>query len=182
MRVSADEKKRSRSRIIASAARLFRSKGIERTAVADVMNDAGLTHGGFYRHFDTKDALMDCALATAFEEMVETIETALAGAQPQTPDQLFRDFYLRDDHVQHPALGCPVAALGGEIARAPGETRTAFSVGVRAMLSVIARGQDGHADQAKAARTLATAVGAIIIARASDEATADMILAACREP
>lgn len=180
MRVSAQEKRRSRHRIIASAARLFRDNGIDGTSVADVMKDAGLTHGGFYRHFDTKDDLLDSALAAAFAEMVETIDAALASDRTRSPEQLFRDFYLRDDHVQNPSLGCPAAALGSEIARVPARARHAFSTGIRAMIAVIVRARPGRDEEAQAARALAMAVGAVMIARASDDDTAQLILSACR--
>jgi TetR/AcrR family transcriptional repressor of nem operon len=189
MRVSREEKARSRARIVAAAARLVRERGLEGTGVADVMRDAGLTHGGFYRHFDDKDALVAAALEASFDDILARLDATPAdgaAAGRATPDGAapvgadFRAFYLSEAHVERPGIGCPVAALGGEVARGAAALRAAFGAGVRRMIAALARGIPGSAPDARATRELAMLVGALIIARASDPATARAVLAACR--
>ena len=191
MRVSREEKARSRARIVAAAARLVRERGLEGTGVADVMRDAGLTHGGFYRHFDDKDALVAAALEASFDDILARLDATPAdgaAADHATPDGAapvgadFRAFYLSEGHVERPGIGCPVAALGGEVARGAAALRTAFGAGVRRMIAALARGTPGTTPdaRARASRELAMLVGALMIARASDPATAREVLTACR--
>ena len=94
----------------------MRERGIEATSVSDVMADAGMTNGGFYKHFDSKDALVTAALRAAFDDMI-----AIMDARLDAPDVLpaYQDFYLSKGHVAAPGAGCPVAALSGDVARAP---------------------------------------------------------------
>ena len=201
MRVSREEKARSRARIVASAARLVRERGLEGAGVADVMREAGLTHGGFYRHFDDKDALVAAALESAFDDILARLDTPTANAPPANDAALhdaaadgaathgvaqaaadFRTFYLSKAHVERPGIGCPVAALGAEVARGTAALRTAFGAGVRRMVAALARATPGPAPDAhaRATRELAMLVGALVIARASDPVTARDVLAACR--
>jgi TetR/AcrR family transcriptional repressor of nem operon len=184
MRVSQKEKDKSHARILAAAARLLRERGIETTSVADVMGAAGMSHGGFYRHFADKDGLVDAALASAFEEFSSELETRLEkGDQPEKAVGDYRTQYLSKDHANNPGLGCPVAALGGEVARGLSALKTAFGAGVNRMLGLLSRGQPGTARERRdrAARDFAMMVGAIVIARASDPQTARTVLAACRK-
>ena len=90
MRMSKDEKERSHQRIVASAARLFRERGLEGASVGDVMAAAGMTHGGFYKHFDSKDALAGSALALAFAEFTQPLE----GNDDRDGYALYRARYL----------------------------------------------------------------------------------------
>ena len=184
MRVSQQEKEKTHQRIVESAARLLRERGLENTGVDDVMRDAGLTHGGFYRHFETKDAMVGAALDSAFAQILAALDASYAGA---TPHQALSDFaahYLSDGHVTHPGIGCPVPALSSEIGRAPASVRERFSAGVRRLGDSLGRGLRGSAAQrrARAYRQLAMMAGAVMIARASDQATAAEVLAACRAP
>lgn len=181
-RVSRQEKDQSRERILHSAARMVRERGIEGASVGEVMKDAGLTHGGFYRHFATKDALVEGALDAAFKDILAPLEADLAVTEPAIVGQKFRDFYLSDMHAHNAGLGCPAAALAGEIARAPESTKRSFTKGVRSMLATLARTKTGNDDarEAAAVRELAMLVGALAIARSSDVDTADLVLSACR--
>ena len=183
MRVSQDEKDRSHARIIASAARLVRARGVEGASVNDVMNDAGLTHGGFYKHFESKDALLAAALERAFEETASMLESQLGGAEAAARSTEFKSFYLSDGHVASPAIGCPIAALSGDIARGTSALKTRFGKGVRRIVDLMARGSSGseRVARARATRQLAMMAGAVMIARASDPDTARDVLAACRE-
>ena len=179
MRMSKDEKERSHQRIVASAARLFRERGLEGASVGDVMAAAGMTHGGFYKHFDSKDALAGSALALAFAEFTQPLE----GNDDRDGYALYRARYLTPEHVTHPGLGCPVAALGQDIGRAAAGLKAEFGAGVRRIVAAIAERLKGseRARRRAAIRDFSMLVGAVVIARACDEATAVEVLEACRD-
>jgi TetR/AcrR family transcriptional repressor of nem operon len=198
MRASQDEKERSHARIIASAAKLLRRDGIEGASVANVMMDAGLTHGGFYKHFSSKEAMLIAALDTAFDETFERFGPNLPKPDLPNPNlpkpdlsnkdgpsafATFQDFYLSDGHVAWPAIGCPIAALGNDVARGSDVLKARFGAGVRRLVARLARGDIGapRARQTRALRQIAMMAGAVMIARASDPETARQILAACRQ-
>ena len=188
MRVSQEEKDQSHERIVASAARLMRERGTEGASVADVMRDAGLTHGGFYRHFGTKEEMLAVALQSAFDQTVAELDRRLdrqLGEQaPAAAVAGFRAFYLSRGHLERPGVGCPVAAVGADIGRGPAALKGAFGEGVRRMVAALARGMKGSAEarRAHAMRELALLVGALVVARASDPATAREMLLACQSP
>ena len=184
MRVSQREKERSRERIVDAAARLMRERGIEGTSVADVMAEADMTHGGFYRHFDTKEALLVSALRSAFDQMVSELDRRLAGDELEAAVAGFDAFYLSEGHVDQPGMGCPAAAVGSDAGRGSDALKAAFGAGIRGMVTALAKGRRGSAQarQASAMRELAMLAGAVIIARASDPDTARDMLAACQGP
>lgn len=177
MRMSQDEKMRSHGRIVESAARLFRERGLEGASVNDVMMDASMTHGGFYKHFDNKDALIERALERAFDEFVNNFE------RNQTDEAIAasRALYLSQEHMANPGRGCPVAALGAEIARGSSRLKAAFGAGVRRVIAAVAGSRKGSptARRTAALREFSMLVGAMVIARASDPEFADEVLAAC---
>ena len=177
MRMSQEEKGKSRTRIVASAARLIRERGLDGASVAEVMKDAGLTHGGFYKHFDTKDGLVETALESAFSELV----SCLSGGDAEQALATFRARYLSREHMERPSLGCPVAALGSETARGSASLKRAFGAGVRRMVDALSRGRTGSpgARRTAALREFSLLVGAMVIARASDPELADEVLSAC---
>lgn len=181
MRVSQQEKDQSRERIVRSAARLLRERGVEGASVGEVMKDAGMTHGGFYRHFASKDALVEGALDEAFREILEQLAPHGSGGVTRSGKE-FRDFYLSNLHLDHAGQGCPAVALAGDVARASPSVRQSFSTGVRKMLSALSltRTDDVEIREVAAARELSMIVGAMILARASDAETAALILSACR--
>jgi TetR/AcrR family transcriptional repressor of nem operon len=182
MRVSREEMARSHQKIVESASRLLRERGLDGAGVSEVMSDAGLTHGGFYRHFETKDALLSAALEAAFGEFSGHFEKALEERSASTALAGFRARYLSAGHVASPGVGCPAAAVAGEVARSPDGLKATFGAGVNRMLAALARCMGGS-EQARfdqAARELATLVGAVTLARASDKETAGEILRACR--
>ena len=182
MRMSQAEKDRSRERIVASAARLMRERGLDGASVGEVMKAAGMTHGGFYKHFDSKDALLEAGLDRAFDDVVGLFSDPSPGGEAAAAAR-FRAFYLSEQHLASPGQGCPVAGLSGEVARGGGDLKAGFGAGVRKMAALIAGGIPGaeRARRRRAMRQLAMMAGAILIARASDEATAQEILACCRE-
>lgn len=169
MRMSAEAKDQSRARIVPAAARMFRERGIEGASLGDIMGAAGMTHGGFYRHFDGKDDLMAAALAEAF--------TAFAQGAAADP-QVFCNRYLSADHIASPGNGCPAAALGPEVARASVPVRSAFAEGLEQVISGLSA-KTGNRDAAL--RTLSMMLGAVVLARATGGDLAQEILAAVQE-
>lgn len=180
MRVSQEEKERSRSRIVTAAARLFRERGVQGASVGDIMSEAGLTHGGFYRHFPDKDALLAEALTAAFDRFTSPL---LDGSDPVRDAAAFRALYLSDDHRGATGQGCPAAALGPDIARSGDAVRQAFSGGIDTLVAGLARGKEMHAQpRTDAMRDLAMMVGAMVLARGAGGTLADEILTACAAP
>jgi len=169
MRMSAEAKDQSRARIVSAAARMFRERGIEGASLGDIMGAAGMTHGGFYRHFDGKDDLMAAALAEAFTAFAQG-----AAADPQA----FCNRYLSADHIASPGNGCPAAALGPEVARASAPVRSAFAEGLEQVITGLAA-KSGNRDAAL--RRLSMMLGAVVLARATGGDLAQEILAAVQE-
>lgn len=182
MRVSQAEMDKGHARIVEGAARLFRERGIEKTSVSDVMAEAGFTQGGFYRHFKNKDAIVIAALQTAFDHIASSIEGKTESTEPPAAVEAFRGRYLSKQHLDSPGKGCPIAALGCDVARGSDGLRIAFGAGVSRITAALARGKHGSAQERriKATQELAMMAGAIMIARACDPETARQVLAACR--
>lgn len=162
-RVSKQEKAKTHDRIIDVAAKLFRENGIEATGVADIMKEAGLTHGGFYRHFQSKDALVVEAIGRAVSTSLEKLRSA-TNKQTRAKALLeYVDLYLSDEHVLNPGKGCPLAALGSEAPHMSGEITTAFGAGTEQAVSTIAQAMN---DQTIAASALmSTLLGSVVLAR-----------------
>lgn len=181
MRVSQEEKDRSHARIVGSASRLFRERGIEGASVGDVMKGAGLTHGGFYRHFESKDKLLVAALEAAFGQMVAIVTDGLAKQSTAEVRRALRRFYLSDEHVENAGAGCPAAALGCDVGKAPPPIKAAFGSGLQTVIAALSDAMYGAEARGvdRTIRELSMMVGAVIIARASDPVTARQVLAAC---
>jgi len=184
MRRSRDAKAQTHDAIVAKASQMFRERGVEGTSVGDVMAQAGLTHGGFYRHFENKDALVAASIRSAFDEFIEALDERSAAVGPRDTVKEYFDQYLSDGHVSHPGEGCPIPSLGTEIGRGNDELKAEFAAGLNRALTVMANGlpNEGTPDRDSAIRELAMRVGAIVMARASDTATASEVLEACRKP
>jgi TetR/AcrR family transcriptional repressor of nem operon len=182
MRVSQKEMEKSHGRIVKRAASLFRKRGIAGTSVADVMSEAGLTHGGFYRHFETKEKLAATAVGSAFDELVESLEKRFESSEPGAAVADFHAHYLSKGHLEHPEVGCPAAALGSEVAREKDYVKSKFGCGVNRVITELARGMPGTKQEKRdgAVREFAMLAGAVMIARASDPETAREVLSACR--
>lgn len=182
MRVSKREMAKSHERIVHGASRLLRERGIQITSVSDVMAKAGMKNGGFYRHFESKDALVNEALESAFQQVLKLVDTQFEALEPAEALAGYRSFYLSSSHVEHAASGCPVAALSGDVARAPDEVKASFSAGVNAMVAALAKGLPGSDSERRklAMREFASLVGAVVIARACDPETKRAVLSACR--
>lgn len=180
---SKDHKSTTRGRILETASTAIREKGVAGVGVAQVMEAAGLTHGGFYAHFGSKEELVAGALAFACEQSRAHLEQVAECAKPGEKLKAVADSYLTVRHARHPEVGCPVAALGTEVVRTEGPARDAFAEHVRARLawleSLPTAGTKEERRRA-AAGTYATMLGALMIARALDDAEAEKYLASVR--
>jgi TetR/AcrR family transcriptional repressor of nem operon len=117
MRYRPEHKAETHQQIINDASRRVRAEGLTGAAVSAVMRDAGLTHGGFYRHFGSKDELLMASLAEAFREISDRLARAGEHSQPGTAWKTIVKTYLSLEHCAHPEFGCPVAALAPELGR-----------------------------------------------------------------
>jgi len=167
------KKEATRGRILRAAARALRKHGYEGVGVADVMKEAGLTHGGFYAHFESRDALLAAASDQAGAESIETLSRAVAAARPGQELTALVDTYLSDRHVAGPEQGCAIAAAGSEVPRQQAEVRRVASRRIKDLIGLIERqfpewGRSAAHDKAMA--IAATMVGAMVLARAVDDA------------
>ena len=172
MRVSRAEAAQNRERIIEVAATLFRERGFDGIGVAELMKSAGLTHGGFYGHFSSKEDLMAQACAHALKGSLDTLEKA-AERGGGNALSAFASAYLSPAHRDRPGKGCALAALGAEAARHGSPLRGVFTQSVRSLVDVLTRLVPGKSKRAKRERALATfasMVGALVVARAVDDA------------
>lgn len=168
------KKEQTRERILRAAARAIRRHGYEGVGVADVMKEAGLTHGGFYAHFASRDALLAQAAEQAGVESVENLSRAIARAKPGEELMALVDSYLADRHVEAPeqGLGCALAAAGSEVPRQNDEVRRAARRRVKELIGLVERqfpdwGKDAAHEKAMA--IVATMVGALLLARVVGE-------------
>jgi len=169
------KKEQTRERILRAAARAIRKQGYEGVGVAEVMKDAGLTHGGFYAHFESRDALLSAAAEQAGLESAESLARALAKAKPGGELLSLVDTYLADNHVRaaEHGLGCAIAAAGSEVPRQCPEVRRAVSRRIKDLIGTIEQQLPGWGKPAaheKAMAVVATMVGALMLARAVDDA------------
>jgi TetR/AcrR family transcriptional repressor of nem operon len=184
MRYSAEHKQQTHDRLLAAAAAAIRAQGPDRVGVAGVMAKAGLTHGGFYAHFASKDALIDAAIARMFEESRARVRRETQGRSPRDGLAAYVDFYLSPAHRDARDAGCALAALACDLPRLKLDTRRRFAEGVHGLRQLLAGTLRvlGHADaDALADSMLAELVGALAIARAEpDPERSDAILAHSR--
>src|SRR5262245_25141288 len=170
MRRSREETAETRAKIVAAAARLFRAHGIDATSVADVMSALGLTVGGFYRHFDSKEALVAEAIDAASRETTDRhLAKSRPGAQNTVDLLALLDGYLSDGHRKHVGQGCPVVALCSEVGHGSKETKKAFTAAIERLLTTIeaAIARDTGADRERVLFAASAAVGAMVLARAT---------------
>jgi len=184
MRQSREAKAETHDAIVAEASRLFRERGIDGTSVADVMGAARKTHGGFYRHFDSKEALLVAALDAAFDSMLTIMDEGFDATESGDRLGSFLAAYLSPALVEDVGGGCPVAALAGDVRRSAPGVRQLFGQGTQRIISRLAAALDGSKAERKrrATQAFAMAVGAVMIARASDPETATEVLAAVGAP
>ena len=178
-------KRETHARIVGAAAAAFRARGLDGTGVAEVMDRAGLTPGGFYAHFSSKEHLLAEALEHAGREALASLSGALDALPPEERLVAVLEKYLSADHMNHPDRGCPIAALGPELVRGTPEARRRLARAIRERLAWL-RGLlpptgSGRADEADhAAGALACMVGGVILARGLGGADGRALLRACR--
>jgi TetR/AcrR family transcriptional repressor of nem operon len=180
MKVSRETAARHRAAIVEAAARLFRERGFDGVSVAEIMRAAGLTHGGFYGHFDSKDALAAEACGHAFANSVRRLAEGPAGDL-----SAYLDSYLSDDHRDRRQGGCPMAAYAGEVTRQDAAVQDEFAEGVGRYVEALAKRLPvSGGDAREQAITLAAAlVGGLALARATaagDPVLSQEILTALR--
>ena len=163
-RSSRQDTEKHRQQVIEGASELFRERGIDGVNVGELMGAAGLTHGGFYRHFVSKDELAGLAAAHAITTQAETLGD----------ERAFIEGYLSPEHRDDAAHGCVVSALGPELARADDPVREAFVEAYRAFV-------ERFGDDEQALAKLSTMVGALVISRVTKgDPLSDEVLAAAR--
>lgn len=187
MKVSREQAALNRERIVETAARLFREKGYDGIGVADLMKNAGLTHGGFYGHFASKEDLMIEACQHALEKSLEGWRTKVA-QDPRQALTAIVDNYLTPKHRDQPGTGCPAAAMGVDVARMSPGARPAFTQATRQQFALLQdlmpdNTPDGTPERRRqqAIATFSAMVGAMVLARSiDDEALSQEILDAVK--
>jgi TetR/AcrR family transcriptional regulator, transcriptional repressor for nem operon len=184
MGYSKAQKARTHKRIVTIASKRFREKGLAGFGIAELMKEAGLTVGGFYKHFDSRDDLVAEAISSAFGDWQRRAEAAKSGGPPVSFAKLIDD-YLSDAHRKNPGTGCAFSALAPEIARSDKRTRAVTSQQVQndleSIIELLPR-KDKRAPRSRAILTFSALVGAMALARAvSDEALSREILKAVAE-
>ena len=171
MKVSREQAARNRERILDAAAQLFRERGFEGIGVADLMKEAGLTHGGFYGHFSSKEDLIAQASARELTRSLAHWSNFAEGASGD-PLSAVADTYLTRSHRDNPGAGCVLAALGPDVSRQGPAVRRAVTDYVRSTVDLLTKlvpDKFKAARRQKAISIYATLVGAMVLARAVDD-------------
>jgi TetR/AcrR family transcriptional regulator, transcriptional repressor for nem operon len=166
------KKQETHERIVRTAAAAIRRSGYAGASVADVMDEAGLTHGGFYAHFPSRDAMVVEALDQAFAQTIDRLGKVSDSAPAGNALDTLMDSYLSDRHVEAIDNGCSIAALGSETPRQAPEVRRVMTRRVKEMADLVARQLPSWGDASShddALAVLSTMVGALLIARAVDD-------------
>lgn len=160
LRITEEQAEKNRCRVVAKASRLFREKGFDGVSVGQVMKAAGFTHGGFYNHFGSKEALELQALDHAFAQM-EDLRAEMSSLEE------FVSAYLSREARSAPGLTCPAAALSGDVSRQPAEVRRLFACGIERMIGSVARLlPEGGTSREDAIDIISRILGAMVLARA----------------
>ena len=139
MRYDDNHKERTRARVLAEAAAAIRGKGVERVGVAEVMAGAGLTHGGFYAHFKSKDDLLTEAISYMFDDAYASFLRHTEGRAPADALSNYIDAYLATSHRDDRAHSCPLAALSGDLPNMPALARARFADGTERLVAALAK-------------------------------------------
>ena len=165
-------KEASHERIVSVAARAIRRSGYDGTGVADIMKEAGLTHGAFYAHFPSREAMLAEAASRACAEAAGAVADVVASVPAEQAVAALLRSYLSREHLEQIEAGCPLAALGSETVRQAPEVRRATTRHVKAMVDLVARQSPDWGQPAaheRALLTIAAMVGTLLLARAVDE-------------
>lgn len=177
-------KEESHERIVDAASRAIRRAGYSGVGVADIMKEAGLTHGGFYAHFPSRDALLAAAMERAGQDGAVRLSQGMARRRAEGATALgaWVETYLSDAHLVGCESGCPVAALASEIPRQSDDVRDAAAGRVQRLLESIQQVLPANAGDHAAAAVLSTLVGALQLARAlGDNPRGRAVLASARK-
>lgn len=185
MRKSKSETEETRKRIVEMAADEFRQHGIVTSGIADLMAAAGLTHGAFYRHFESKEQLVAEATAAALDTLLDRLSRATGGKKGGNGLKAALALYVCGEHRDNPSDGCPLAALGSELARSDKGVRDVATTGFSRMVEILA----AQFDQARPAEarkramaTVAAMIGAVTMSRVlTDKKLSDSLLQAVEE-
>ena len=172
MRYDADHKQKTRERVLKAAARAIRAEGPHKIGVAAVMAEAGLTHGGFYAHFESKDAFVAAAVGQMFLEGRAKLDRAMDGRTPAQGLATYLDFYLSAAHRDTRTSGCPLPFLSADAPRLPAPSRERFAQGTAGLTDRLAQvlTQLGRSDAEETAGSmLSEMVGAVSLARAEPD-------------
>jgi TetR/AcrR family transcriptional repressor of nem operon len=182
---SSDKKAQTRRKVLNEAAAAIRAVGPEGIGVAGLMAKAGLTHGGFYAHFKSKDDLIAQAISQMFEDSYELFLERTSNANPKEALARYIDMYVSARHRDDPARGCPLPSLSGELARMPADARQRFADGLERLTGGIAQllKDAGYVSPDRLADSvIAEMVGAVALSRAiADPAASSRILERSRE-
>src|SRR5690242_19063328 len=185
MRYDREHKQRTREKVVHEAAIAIREHGPDGIGVADLMAKAGLTHGGFYAHFKSKDELVAEAIAHMFDDRYEIFRKCMEGVEPAQGLAAYIDGYLSVRHRNRLHRGCPLPSLSGDLARLPAAARKRFEAGTRRITDAMAdvlRMMKHRRPDALATSVLSEMVGAMAIARAvSSSELSEQILKAARD-
>jgi len=179
-----EHKEETRARILDAASAAIRQKGVAGVGVAEMMEAAGLTHGGFYAHFRSKDALIAEAFDLACEQSGKKLEAAAEKAPAGEKLLAVAEAYLTTTHAHHPEKGCPISTVGPDLVRNRGDAQQAVAEAVRQRLEwleCLAPGKTKEARRRSAAGTYAAMLGAIFVARALGGTDGDRYLQLVRE-
>ncbi len=185
MRYPPAHKLETRRRILAAAAQTFRERGVAETGVDEIMRRAGLTHGGFYAHFQDKSELVVEACTCAFDAAVPNLDRIAAAPTAGARTRLLIDSYLAARHRDNPGSGCIVVAVGADMVRLGGSARKGYAQGFAQHLTRLCNALRLHRDPRKnrerVTHLLASLVGALLFARAIDDPSeSDAMLHAMR--
>lgn len=170
MRYDGEHKERTRVRLLTEAAIMLREEGPHGLSVATLMKRQGLTHGGFYAHFASKDELIECAIDAMFERTCERFRVKTKGEAAEAALTNYITYYLSPSHYNRPGQGCPIPATAADVSRLEPEARKRFEAGVNALASLIAAEFERLNHPAGEALNLALGLlsdmsGAVIMAR-----------------
>jgi TetR/AcrR family transcriptional repressor of nem operon len=179
MKITQAKREEHREKLLAAASALFRKHGFEGVTVADVTAAAGLTHGAFYNHFDSKEALLAEAASCALDAATREVSALRAAGKRRSA---YAKLYLGDEHLRDASTGCAIVALAPEVARRDLQAKHSFAAALRRLLASLSDGASSESDD-DAVVDMCTLAGALLIARAvagADDALAHQVRAAVR--
>lgn len=187
MRRTKEQTAESKSRILSTAARLLRERGVEGVSIADVMEAAGMTQGGFYRHFSSKNDLLAAATRYAFDSITQLYDVTRDAAGSEAALRDYVETYVSKAHIDHPGLGCPMAAFGSDAGRITDVLGPEFNRGAASLIDRVSTSLaetpngSGKPARAVAIEKLLLMVGTVVVARVlNEEGLRNEVLSAAR--